>query len=185
MYFCRSDSLLPDSKKASRTREVQDAFVFHRFTHAACRAARASAPAVFRRSAIPVRRAQRRAPQRQARRLESGRRDTTVKKRSAPRAGCCIAKTAVRLCQACRTDNGRERVARGERIVRGIGDQQLHAAVQPAGARAGDEIFQAGITHQHTGDKPHKQENALPAVFFVHRRMSAAKIQIAPPLQAA
>ena len=55
---------------------------------------------------------------------------------------------------------------RGERIVRGIGDQQLHAAVQPAGARAGDEIFQAGITHQHTGDKPHKQENALPAVFF-------------------
>lgn len=73
-------------------------------------------------------------------------------------------------------------MARGERIVRGIGNQQLHAAVQPAGARAGDEIFQAGITHQHTGDKPHKQENALPAVFFVHRRMSAAKIQIAPPL---
>ena len=73
-------------------------------------------------------------------------------------------------------------MARGERIGRGARDEHRKIREHVAGARAGDEIFQAGITHQHTGDKPHKQENALPAVFFVHRRMSAAKIQIAPPL---
>ena len=86
-----------------------------------------------------------------------------------------IAEAAVRFRQNRRAYDRGQGMTRWERIVCGVSDEQPHAAVQPAGARAGDEIFQAGITHQHTGDKPHKQENALPAVFFCAQQENACE----------
>lgn len=49
-------------------------------------------------------------------------------------------------------------MTRWERIVCGVSDEQPHAAVQPAGARAGDEVLQAYVAHQHADRQTAEQK---------------------------
>ena len=56
-----------------------------------------------------------------------------------------------------------------------------HAAVQPAGARAGDEVLQAYVAHQHADRQTAEQKKPLPAIFFCTQQ-SVCRQQPAPPL---
>ena len=77
-----------------------------------------------------------------------------------------IAEAAVRFRQNRRADDRGQGMTRWERIVCGVSDEQPHAAVQPAGARAGDEVLQAYVAHQHADRQTAEQKKPLPAIFF-------------------
>ena len=69
-----------------------------------------------------------------------------------------IAEAAVRFRQNRRAYDRGQGMTRWERIVCGVSDEQPHAAVQPAGARAGDEVLQAYVAHQHADRQTAEQK---------------------------
>jgi len=59
-----------------------------------------------------------------------------------------------------------ERMSGREGVIRRIGDQKLHAGIQPAGTRTGDPVFQKDISRENAERQPREQEPPVFAVFL-------------------